>query len=453
MSSREYDRLLVDWRAPAARPFYAATPKSPEGVVRRRHIRTRMRRVLGIEDDLLDLDEMTDGDHRHLAGEGALLAALGAGRTGHMRDIVATIQAEQDAVIRSDLVRGPGRRRRPRHRQDSRGAAPGGVPPLRAPRATRLAWRARRRPGRGLPPLHRARAALARRDRRRAVDGRPALPRRPRRGGRARRGGRGQGRPQRWPTSSPRRSGCASRCHGRPSRSRTAGWCSPSTATRCPAGAAEPAGPAVRTTGLARPSSGRCSMRSPPRRPPRWVAACSTPRVGPTWSASCASTSRCSTAARRVVAGAATAGRAGRPVRRPARAASGGAPAHRRRATAARTRPAATGPRPTCRCSTSSPSSSASIAAADPALVAQRVEEAMEEGYAADMLAELDLVDAGRRGARRRPLPGHARADARPPTGPARTEPGRTGTSSSTRPRSSRRWPGGCWPGGRRAGR
>jgi DNA helicase IV len=104
MSSREYDRLLVDWRAPAARPFYAATPKSPEGVVRRRHIRTRMRRVLGIEDDLLDLDEMTDGDHRHLAGEGALLAALGAGRTGHMRDIVATIQAEQDAVIRSDLA-------------------------------------------------------------------------------------------------------------------------------------------------------------------------------------------------------------------------------------------------------------------------------------------------------------------------------------------------------------
>ena len=103
MSSREYDRLLVDWRAPAARPFYAATPKSPEGVVRRRHIRTRMRRVLGIEDDVLDLDEMADGDHRHLAGEGALLAALGAGRTGHMRDIVATIQAEQDAVIRSDL--------------------------------------------------------------------------------------------------------------------------------------------------------------------------------------------------------------------------------------------------------------------------------------------------------------------------------------------------------------
>jgi len=104
MSSRDYDRLLVDWRAPAARPFYAATPKSPEGVVRRRHIRTRMRRVLGIEDDLLDLDEMADGDQRHLAGEGALLAALGAGRTGHMRDIVATIQAEQDAVIRSDLA-------------------------------------------------------------------------------------------------------------------------------------------------------------------------------------------------------------------------------------------------------------------------------------------------------------------------------------------------------------
>lgn len=103
VASPTYDRLLVDWRAPAARPFYAATPRAPQGVVRRRHIRTRQRVVLGIEDDVLDMDAVSAADQQHLAGEGALLAALNAGRTGHMRDIVATIQAEQDAVIRSGL--------------------------------------------------------------------------------------------------------------------------------------------------------------------------------------------------------------------------------------------------------------------------------------------------------------------------------------------------------------
>ena len=103
VASPNYDRLLVDWRAPAARPFYAATPRAPQGVVRRRHIRTRQRVVLGIEDDVLDIDSVSEDDQRHLAGEGALLAALNAGRTGHMGDIVATIQAEQDAVIRSGL--------------------------------------------------------------------------------------------------------------------------------------------------------------------------------------------------------------------------------------------------------------------------------------------------------------------------------------------------------------
>jgi DNA helicase IV len=104
MSSPDYDRLLVDWRAPAARPFYAATPGAPSGVVRRRHLQTRNRRVVAIEDDLLDPDALPEGEHVHLAGEGALLAALTARRTGHMRDIVATIQAEQDAIIRSDLA-------------------------------------------------------------------------------------------------------------------------------------------------------------------------------------------------------------------------------------------------------------------------------------------------------------------------------------------------------------
>ncbi|HEY1487244.1 MAG TPA: helicase, partial [Micromonosporaceae bacterium] len=95
--------LLMDWRAPAARPFYLATVASPEGVRRRRHIRTEGRRVLGIEDEALDLDGASDvSTHDALTNENALLAAMNANRTGQMRDIVETIQIEQDRIIRSD---------------------------------------------------------------------------------------------------------------------------------------------------------------------------------------------------------------------------------------------------------------------------------------------------------------------------------------------------------------
>jgi len=96
------DTMLVDWRAPAAEPFYRATPAEPHGVSRRRHLRTRGRAVLDVEDDVFDVDELTDADRETLGGGGALLAALNASRTGRMRDIVATIQAEQDRVIRAD---------------------------------------------------------------------------------------------------------------------------------------------------------------------------------------------------------------------------------------------------------------------------------------------------------------------------------------------------------------
>jgi DNA helicase IV len=95
--------LLVDWRAPAAQPFYRATWATPSGVVRRRHLRTRGRTVLGIEDDVLDLESLSDAEREGLSGEAALLAALTASRTGRMGDIVATIQAEQDRIIRADL--------------------------------------------------------------------------------------------------------------------------------------------------------------------------------------------------------------------------------------------------------------------------------------------------------------------------------------------------------------
>jgi DNA helicase IV len=95
--------LLVDWRAPAAQPFYRATWATPGGVVRRRHLRTRGREVLGIEDDVLDPESLSDDQREGLSGEAALLAALTASRTGRMSDIVATIQAEQDRIIRADL--------------------------------------------------------------------------------------------------------------------------------------------------------------------------------------------------------------------------------------------------------------------------------------------------------------------------------------------------------------
>ncbi len=96
-------RLLIDWRAPVAQPFYRATPAAPMGVRRRRHLRTKGRDVIAVDDDLLDLDNLTEADRATLNGEAALLAALSEKRTGRMRDIVATIQAEQDRIIRGDL--------------------------------------------------------------------------------------------------------------------------------------------------------------------------------------------------------------------------------------------------------------------------------------------------------------------------------------------------------------
>jgi len=97
----DYEPLLLDWRAPAARPFYLATAASPEGVKRRRHIKTRRRQVLGIDDEVLDLTAPQGTQHQGLTGEAALLAALNASRTGRMSDIVETIQAEQDRIIRA----------------------------------------------------------------------------------------------------------------------------------------------------------------------------------------------------------------------------------------------------------------------------------------------------------------------------------------------------------------
>ncbi|MEU5720216.1 ATP-binding domain-containing protein [Micromonospora sp. NPDC047738] len=102
-TSGDYDPLLMDWRAPAARAFYLATAANPQGVRRRRHLRTRERKVTGINDEVLDIAAASPTAHEELTGEASLLAALNAGRTGRMRDIVETIQAEQDRIIRADL--------------------------------------------------------------------------------------------------------------------------------------------------------------------------------------------------------------------------------------------------------------------------------------------------------------------------------------------------------------
>ncbi|WP_433204059.1 RNA polymerase recycling motor ATPase HelR [Nocardia sp. CA-107356] len=92
----EYEPLLLDWRAPASRAFYVATAATPENMRRRRQFHTRGRQVVDFTDEVLG---RPDGAER---GDAALLAAVDAPRGDGMRDIVATIQAEQDQIIRLD---------------------------------------------------------------------------------------------------------------------------------------------------------------------------------------------------------------------------------------------------------------------------------------------------------------------------------------------------------------
>lgn len=99
-------RMLVDWRAPAAQAFYRATPAEPDGAISRRHLTTRGRTVTGIQDEVLDLAAFTASGRATdaVSADDALMLALNARRTGHMRDIVATIQAEQDRIIRAPMA-------------------------------------------------------------------------------------------------------------------------------------------------------------------------------------------------------------------------------------------------------------------------------------------------------------------------------------------------------------
>lgn len=113
VADEDREPVVVDWRAPVAEPFYRATGRNPMGLARRRHFAVEGRKLLGIEDELfgdghlgVGHDEGLDGvsvagDGEGLRGYSTLLAALERGRTGTLGDIVATIQAEQDEIIRS----------------------------------------------------------------------------------------------------------------------------------------------------------------------------------------------------------------------------------------------------------------------------------------------------------------------------------------------------------------
>jgi DNA helicase IV len=107
-----FDNLVTDWRAPAAAAFYQATAEQPMDVVRRRVIRSTGQHVVDIDDDLLAPEKRPEG--MAVVGEGALMASLTRARGDKMRDIVATIQKEQDEAIRApwrgitEITGGPG---------------------------------------------------------------------------------------------------------------------------------------------------------------------------------------------------------------------------------------------------------------------------------------------------------------------------------------------------------
>ncbi len=102
VSDDDQEPLVVDWRAPVAEPFYRATGRHPMGLARRRHFLTRGREVTDLEDELFGGDG--PGGGLGVGGSTVLLRALDRSRTGRMRDIVATVQREQDEVIRAPLA-------------------------------------------------------------------------------------------------------------------------------------------------------------------------------------------------------------------------------------------------------------------------------------------------------------------------------------------------------------
>ena len=101
MADEEREPVVVDWRAPVAEPFYRATGRDPMGLARRRHFATKGRQILAIEDELFGEGHLGVTGEGGLSGYSTLLAALETRRTGQLGDIVGTIQAQQDEIIRS----------------------------------------------------------------------------------------------------------------------------------------------------------------------------------------------------------------------------------------------------------------------------------------------------------------------------------------------------------------
>ncbi|MFE4948987.1 RNA polymerase recycling motor ATPase HelR [Leifsonia sp. NPDC056665] len=95
------EKLLVDWRSPAAEPFFGATLGDPMGLVSRRRYRWAKGRVADYWDEVFAADALDDATERAaLDDQSAFIASLGASRSPRMRDVLATIQADQDAIIR-----------------------------------------------------------------------------------------------------------------------------------------------------------------------------------------------------------------------------------------------------------------------------------------------------------------------------------------------------------------
>ncbi|NLD86549.1 MAG: AAA family ATPase, partial [Actinomycetales bacterium] len=97
--------LLVDWRTPAAEPYFAATLAAPGDVVYRRRYRWSGGRIVDLWDEVL-VDDDNAGTNLHTApdDQSAFVTSLSGARTGRMRDVLSTIQSDQDAIIRADAT-------------------------------------------------------------------------------------------------------------------------------------------------------------------------------------------------------------------------------------------------------------------------------------------------------------------------------------------------------------
>lgn len=99
LTDENSEQLLVDWRAPAAKPFFAATHAQPYMLSSRRRYRWRLGKIVNFWDEVFDLTQLSKSTS--LDEHSSFLASLGSNRVGKMQDVLSTIQADQDSIIRS----------------------------------------------------------------------------------------------------------------------------------------------------------------------------------------------------------------------------------------------------------------------------------------------------------------------------------------------------------------